>query len=58
LRKGKVDARVTSTAQTLKGKVIKVDAVFLRRIDKRSKRLTIAINNGLERSDRKDQCQR
>lgn len=50
MRKGKGDATVTSTAQTLKGKVIKVDALCLRRMDKRSKSLTIAVNNGLEGS--------
>jgi hypothetical protein len=38
---------VTSTAKHLKGKVIKTNAVFLRRMDKRSKSLTIAINDGL-----------
>jgi hypothetical protein len=48
---------VTSTAKHLKGKVIKTDAVFLCRTDKRSKSLTIATNNGLERSDEEDQCQ-
>jgi len=42
---------VTSTAKHLKGKVIRTNAVFLRRMDKRSKSLTIAINDGLERSD-------
>jgi len=56
MRQGKGNARGDLHGQTSEGKVIKTNAVFLRPMDKRSKSLTIATNDGLERSEGKDQC--